>query len=104
MIESRKSNYLDLINNPRAISLLAFVISAIVAGPGSWLFKNYYNDRKDFEQSTEKRLHDLETLFEASKAGNLESFVTLQDYIQDSSRILNRINTLEKRQYELNAR
>ena len=104
MTENKKGNSLDLINNPKAISMLAFIISAIVAGPGSWLFKNYYNDRKAFERSTEQRLHDIETLFEASKAGNLEIFVTLQEYIKDSDQTLKRINTLEKRQYELNAR
>ena len=93
---TRKNSSLDLINDPKTISLFALIISGIIAGPGSWLFNNYYEARATFESTTKQRLLHLEK----RKADNLQTFVTSDDYNQVITELRNRINTLEKRQYD----
>lgn len=93
---TRHNSTFDLINDPKSLSIFALIISAIIAGPGSWLFNNYYNSRAEFERATKERLLKLEK----RKSDNLQTFVTHDDHNQVITELRNRINTLEKRQYD----
>lgn len=87
---------LDIINDPKSLSLFALIISGIIAGPGSWLFKNYYNSRVEFERETEQRITDLEN----RRAENLETFISSDEYYRTIINIQQQIDTIEARQYE----